>query len=70
MFNSPHYGKLRMFATIDYRIRPRTVTLKMSLEEFRDTVRWLEELDPQDKATHDWRRELNHVDPPADENAR
>lgn len=56
-----------MYATRDYR-RPYTITLTMGLDEFRDTVRWLEELDSQDKATHEWRAELNRIDPSVDDN--
>lgn len=53
-----------MMASIDYRHRVPQVTLRMTLVEFRETVEWLETLDPSDGATQDWRAELDHVDPP------
>lgn len=39
------------------------VTLSMTLVEFRQTVEWLEGLDPYDGATKDWRKELDRIDP-------
>jgi hypothetical protein len=54
-----------MRASIDYRVRPRTVTLTMRLDEFRDHVRWLEVIDPGDGCTKDWRAELDRIDPPS-----
>lgn len=56
-----------MRASIDYRGRPRMVTLTMPLTEFRETVEWLEAMDSQDGATREWRAELDRIDPPEDE---
>lgn len=44
--------------------RPRDVEIRMSLDEFRETVEWLETICPQDGATRDWRAELDRIDPP------
>lgn len=52
-----------MIVTRDYR-RGGEVTIRMALPEFRDTVEWLEILDPYDRATAEWRQELDRIDPP------
>ena len=52
-----------MISRIDYRTRPRTVTLTMTLAEFREHVEWLLELAPSDGATRAWDDELNRIDP-------
>lgn len=52
-----------MIATIDHRRRPPIV---MTRDEFRETVEWLEVVDPSDAATREWRKELDRIDPPAE----
>lgn len=54
-----------MIARRDYR--DGTVYLTMTDEEFHQTVEWLEVVAPEDRATADWRRELDHQYPPRDE---
>lgn len=44
--------------------RPYDVEIRMSLDEFRETVEWLEAISPHDGATRDWRAELDRIDPP------
>jgi hypothetical protein len=56
-----------MRASIDYRARPRTVTLTMPLSEFREHVEWLEVIDENDGCTKDWRAILDQIDPPSTE---
>jgi hypothetical protein len=56
-----------MRASIDYRIRPRTVTLTMPLSELREHVEWLEVIDENDGCTKDWRAILDQIDPPSTE---
>jgi hypothetical protein len=54
-------------ATRDYRwnvLAGGRVTVEMTLTEFRETVEWLEMIDPHDGATRDWRAELDRIDPP------
>jgi hypothetical protein len=60
-----------MIATRDFRRlgQAREITLTMSLDEFRETVEWLETADPHDRATADWRDWLDHVDPAGREDA-
>lgn len=49
----------------DYRRRRGfDIEIKMTLDEFRETVEWLEGVDPRDGATKDWRAWLDTVDPP------
>jgi hypothetical protein len=55
-----------VIATVDYR-RPRRVHLEMSEDEFRETVEWLEMVDPHDRATKDWRAELDRLFPPEED---
>jgi hypothetical protein len=45
------------------------VEIKMTLDEFRETVEWLEGVDPHDGATKDWRLWLDSIDPPSVEEA-
>lgn len=49
----------------DYRDRPNTVTVKMTLQDFREYVEWFENVAPTDGATRDWREWLDEIDPPA-----
>jgi hypothetical protein len=41
-----------------------TVTLTLTMSEFREHVEWLEEIADGDGCTKDWRASLNEVDPP------
>jgi hypothetical protein len=43
------------------------ITISMSLSELRETVDWLEGIDPSDGATKDWREWLDQVDPSGDD---
>ena len=60
-----------MRATIDHRGWNRyhggLVKIEMGLDEFRETVEWLEMIDPNDGCTHDWRAQLDRLDPPTEE---
>jgi len=48
----------------DHRIRRGLdVEIKMTLAEFRETVEWLEIVDPNDGATKNWRAWLDEIDP-------
>jgi hypothetical protein len=49
--------------------RRRVVTLEMPLEEFREHVEWLETMALGDGCTESWRAQLDHVDPPEDDDA-
>lgn len=53
-----------MIATCDRRRRPFVVNIQMTLDEFRETVEWLEMIDWGDGATKEWRKELDSIDPP------
>lgn len=55
-----------MIVKRDYRLGGG-VMIKMTADEFRETVEWLEMLDPHDGATQEWRQALDRVDPPKSE---
>lgn len=52
-----------MIVTRDYR-RGGGINIKMDVDEFVETVEWLEMVDPRDGATRDWRKALDRVVPP------
>jgi hypothetical protein len=52
-----------VIVTRDRRERSKEITITMPLDEFRETVEWLEMIDPHDLCTHNWRVELDRVDP-------
>lgn len=53
----------------DYRLTGLSgeVMITMSLAEFREHVEWLETYEPHDGATHNWRQDLDRIDPPEPE---
>lgn len=48
-------------------LRRGRVTIVMTVSEFTETVEWLESIDPDDRATKDWRAEHDHLMPPRNE---
>lgn len=54
-----------MIVERDYR--RDEVTIRMTSDEFRETVEWLELVDPHDAATADWRAELDRLLPAREE---
>ena len=52
-----------MIVEIDRRDRWTPVHLRMTEDEFRETVEWLEGLAPEDGATKDWRAQLDRLFP-------